>query len=78
MRQYNNVQSTVHPIPLEIGTDTVFSRSNIHTIEKDEQTIYEYDEIQYTTTEYLREIVPQLESAIAELSILVGGGGDVQ
>ena len=66
MRQYNNVQSTVHPIPLEIGTDTVFSRSNIHTIEKDEQTIYEYDEIHGATIEdvpnisNLKEIVQEV------------------
>lgn len=77
MKQYTNVQSTVRPIELEVDVDTVFSRSNIHEIEKDGETFYEYDEIQYTMQEYLRDCLPQLQLAIAELSTLIGGGGNV-
>lgn len=77
MKQYINVQNNSLPLTLEIGTDTVFERSNLHTIERDGETIYEYDEKQYTMQEYLRDTLPQLELAIAELSALIGGGANV-
>lgn len=77
MKQYINVQSNSSPSALEIGIDTVFERANIHTITRDDETIYEYDEKQYTMQEYLRDTLPQIELAIAELSALIGGGANV-
>lgn len=74
MKIYTNAQSDTRPQELEIGIDTVFVRSNIHTITVEDRELYEYKEIQYTMTEYLRDVVPQLELAIAELTTLIAGG----
>lgn len=74
MKIYTNAQSGTRPQELEIGIDTVFVRSNIHTITVEDRELYEYKEIQYTMTEYLRDVVPQLELAIAELTTLIAGG----
>jgi hypothetical protein len=38
---------------LQVNVDTVYIRSNIKRIESDEFTGWEYDETQYTLSEYL-------------------------
>lgn len=74
MTMVHNVQSMERPLPLEVNIDTVYKRYNIHQTEEG----YEYDEEQYEMIEYLRDVIPQLELAIAELSALIGGGVDVR
>lgn len=74
----HNVQSNDRPQLLEIGVDTVYRHSNItEGTDPEGRTIFTYDENQYSLMEYLREVVPQLELAIAELSVMVGGGANV-
>lgn len=60
------------PKELEINVDTVYKRYNITSFEnEDNRTEYIYDEDQYTIPEYLREIVPQNEECLGELSMLL-------
>lgn len=60
------------PSILEINVDTVYKRNNIHPYtDSNGNEGYEYDEIELTTTEYLREIYPQNEQAVGELGILI-------
>ena len=60
------------PKELEINVDTVYKRYNI-TSEKNEdnQIEYTYSEDQYTIPEYLKEVVPQNEESLGELSMLL-------
>lgn len=81
------------PLELEINIDTIYKRYNIQSFTNEDNRIeYVYDETQYTIPEYLKEIVPQNEEglgeltmllsqyqtqtdlAIAELSLVIGGG----
>lgn len=80
------------PKELEINVDTVYKRYDIQSSETEEGRIeYTYDEEQYTIPEYLKEVVPQneislgelsmllaqIELAIAELSMALGGNNNV-
>ena len=58
---------------LKEDINTVYKRFNIHEIEDG----YEYDEEQYGMVEYLRDALPQMQLAIAELSALIGGDSNV-
>lgn len=74
---------------IEINTDTVYLRSNIHQVvdEENETTLWEYDETQLTYSEYFKmfatenegisslfsQYQKQVNKALAELSIVVGG-----
>ena len=70
---YTNVQSTAPIIlPLEINVDTVYVRSNITDIHDEEHPIlWQYDEIQMSVTEYLKQTVPEnqkiSDTSLAEL-----------
>ena len=60
------------PKEIEINVDTVYKRYNItSSINEDNRTEYTYDEDQYTITEYLKEIVPQNEEGLGELTMLL-------
>lgn len=60
------------PKELEINVDTVYKRKNIQSSENEEGRIeYVYEEEQYTIPEYMREIVPQNEECLGELSMLL-------
>ena len=62
----------VPPKELEINVDTVYKRYNITSFENEDNRIeYVYTEDQYTIPEYLREIVPQNEECLGELSALL-------
>lgn len=67
MKLVNNVHSTVSPLETEINVDTAYRRFNIHTIEREGETYYEYDEEQYTLPEYFGIIIPQMQAEIEEL-----------
>ena len=60
------------PKELEINVDTVYKRYNIQSSEtEDNRILYSYDEIQYSIPEYLKEVVPQNEESLGELSMLL-------
>lgn len=60
------------PLELEINVDTVYKRYNITSFENEDERIeYTYEEDQYTISEYLKEIVPQNEKGLGELSALL-------
>lgn len=60
------------PLELEINVDTIYKRYNITSLQNEEGRIeYLYEEDQYTIPEYLKEIVPQNEESLGELSTLL-------
>ena len=57
---------------IEVNVDTVYRRENIKQVEDAEgHKLWQYDETQYSLAEYHKEVLPELENAIAELSMLV-------
>ena len=66
------VRGTQIKVPkFEVNVDTIHIRDNI--IEKqyeDGNKYWEYDEIQLTLSEYFKNIIPENEKAIGELSLL--------
>lgn len=59
------------PLELEINVDTVYKRYNIVSTQDEEGRMeYIYEEDQYTIPEYLKEIAPQTETGLGELSAL--------
>lgn len=70
---YEKVHGTQDFIePIEINVDTVYKRNNIRQIENNEgNLVWEYDEIQMSIEEYLKEAVPNnqkdTDNALAEL-----------
>jgi hypothetical protein len=61
----------VPPKELELNVDTIYKRKNIVSSENEDGRIeYLYEEYQYTIPEYLKEIVPQDEECLGELSAL--------
>jgi len=75
MTEYKNVQGTQSTVPsLEINVDTVYIRTNIQDIHTEEMPVlWQYDEIQMTIEEYLKQAVPEnqdiADESIAELSM---------
>ena len=60
---------------LEVGTDTVYKRYNIHTyIDSDGNEGYEYDEDELSLIEYFKDTLPEdreiTEKTLGELSTL--------
>lgn len=73
MKYITNVHCLdVPPKELEINIDTVYKRYNIQSSKTEEDRIeYTYDEEQYSIPEYLKEVVPQNENSLGELSMLL-------
>ena len=73
MKHLTNVHCLDNPpLELEINVDTVYKRYNIVSIKNEEERIeYTYDEEQYTILEYLKEIFPETEIGLSELSTLL-------
>ena len=75
MTEYKNVQGTQSTVPsLEINVDTVYIRTNIQDIHTEEMPVlWQYDEIQMTIEEYLKQAVPEnqdiADESMAELSM---------
>ena len=75
MTEYKNVQGTQSTVPsLEINVDTVYIRTNIQDIRTEEMPVlWQYDEIQMTIEEYLKQAVPEnqdiADESMAELSM---------
>lgn len=77
MVHIKNVRCGINDKPnsIRIDVDTVYKAYNIHQITDNEgNNGWEYDEDQYTITEYLRDTVPVneniTEQTLGELSIL--------
>lgn len=72
MKHFNSVRCLdIPPKELEINIDTIYKRYNITSfINDNNRTEYVYTEDQYTIPEYLKEVVPQNEECLGELSIL--------
>lgn len=73
MRYVNEVHCLDNPPKeLEINVDTVYKRYNIQSFVNDEgRTEYVYQEYQYPIISYLREIAPENEESLGELSMLL-------
>lgn len=72
MVRYEKVRGTQEKVlPLELNVDTVYIRKNIVQKEdEDNNSYWEYDETQLTFEEYFKQIIPEQEQAIGELTTL--------
>jgi hypothetical protein len=61
-------ESTVMPDETYVEDKTVFVRSSIEAVVRDEVTYYSYDETQYTKEEWADLRVTELEAVIVDLS----------
>lgn len=70
----------VKPLELEFGKTTVYERKNIRRVDEDDTEEkkgfhgWEYDETQYTHTEWYKQDSIKNKLAIAELAELLAGG----
>lgn len=73
MKHITNVRCFDNPPrELEINVDTIYKRYNISSFENEDGKIeYVYIEDQYTIPEYLKEVVPETEESLGELSMLL-------
>lgn len=73
MKHFNQVHCLDNPPQeLEINVDTVYKRYNINSfINEEDRVEYLYDEDQYTIPEYLKEVVPENEKGLGELTVLL-------
>ena len=73
MKHINQVHCLDNPPKeIEINIDTVYKRYNITSLTNEDNRIeYIYEEDQYTIPEYLKEIVPQNEEGLGELTMLL-------
>lgn len=68
------------PLELEFGVDTVYERSNIRRVDEDNTDEkkgfhgWEYEETQYTYSEWYKQDSTKNKLAIAELAELIAGG----
>ena len=72
MIQLKSVKGTQLYVPrIEINIDTVYIRENIkEKYDEENHRYWEYDEIQLSIPEYFKNIIPENEKAIGELSLL--------
>ena len=72
MIELKGVRGTQIKVPtLEVNVDTVYLRDNIiEKYDEDGNKYWEYDEIQLTLSEYFKQIIPEQEQAIGELTTL--------
>lgn len=73
MKHFDSVRCLdIPPRELEINIDTVYKRYNIDSFTNEDNRIeYLYDEDQYTIPEYLKEVVPENEKGLGELTVLL-------
>lgn len=73
MIQYKKVQGTQEKVlPLELNVDTVYIRKNIvQKTDENNNPYWEYDEAQLTFEEYFKQVIPEQEQAIGELTTLL-------
>lgn len=67
----NNVRGTMNTVPeVEINFNTVYARTNIVRIEEDEFSGWQYDETEYTQSEYIDVLEVTLKNANHEIAVL--------
>lgn len=75
MIKYHNVHGDAKPKELELSPTILYKRSNIHEYTEkngeEEHSGWEYDEEQYSLEEYFRQVVPNNENAVTELTTLI-------
>jgi hypothetical protein len=58
MKIFNKIRGTMDKVPnIEVNVDTVYVRSNIQRIDTNDFKGWQYDEIQYSTREYMENLV---------------------
>jgi hypothetical protein len=70
MKIYKDVMGSQEQVPkVEINKDTVYLRDNVTKVKDEENNteFWKYDEKQLTIKEYLRQLIPENDNAIAEL-----------
>lgn len=67
----NSVRGTMNTVPeVEINFNTVYVRTNIVRIEEDEFNGWQYDETEYTQSEYIDVLEVTLKNANNEIALL--------
>ena len=67
----NGVRGTMNIVPeVEINFNTVYVRTNIVRIEEDEFSGWQYDETEYTQSEYIDVLEVTLKNANSEIAVL--------
>jgi len=67
----NGVRGTMNTVPeVEINFNTVYVRTNIVRIEEDEFNGWQYDETEYTQSEYIDVLEVTLKNANSEIAVL--------
>ena len=67
----NSVRGTMNTVPeVEINFNTVYVRTNIVRIEEDEFNGWQYDETEYTQSEYIDVLEVTLKNANSEIAVL--------
>ena len=67
----NGVRGTMNIVPeVEINFNTVYVRTNIIRVEEDEFSGWQYDETEYTQSEYINVLEVTLKNANNEIAVL--------
>lgn len=67
----NGIRGTMNTVPeVEINFNTVYVRTNIVRIEEDEFNGWQYDETEYTQSEYIDVLEVTLKNANSEIAVL--------
>lgn len=67
----NGIRGTMNIVPeVEINFNTVYVRTNIVRVEEDEFSGWQYDETEYTQSEYVDVLEVTLKNANNEIAVL--------
>lgn len=67
----NGIRGTMNIVPeVEINFNTVYVRTNIVRVEEDEFSGWQYDETEYTQSEYIDVLEVTLKNANNEIAVL--------
>ena len=67
----NGVRGTMNIVPeVEINFNTVYVRTNVVRVEEDDFSGWQYDETEYTQSEYIDVLEVTLKNANSEIAVL--------
>lgn len=67
----NGIRGTMNTVPeVEINFNTVYVRTNIIRVEEDDFSGWQYDETEYTQSEYIDVLEVTLKNANSEIAVL--------
>ena len=67
----NGIRGTMNIVPeVEINFNTVYVRTNIIQVEEDDFSGWQYDETEYTQSEYIDVLEVTLKNANSEIAVL--------